>query len=982
MFYTQTEYTLQDNLTRLEMLVSDAKKYGYTYLTIADNNNLHGAYKFYKECLKNGITPVIGINVSCKFDDRVSNLLLYAKNQTGYQNIAELASILKINNKPLDINNLNSHKEGVVAITSGFDSEFDLLLLCGNERDAYNIASILNNLYEDFYIGINKQSNMSKKINIIQTKIADDLNIKTVITNNNKYLNKNEHSNYLVLKSISGLNNIVNIDEFDLVFKSKEEIINLYDKNTIENTSKLLSMFKFKFEKQRNVLPKVNDYNSKDYLYSLCYRGLDKRLNGDTSNYNVYKNRLDYELGIISKMGYEEYFLIVWDIVKAAKKAQINVGPGRGSAAGSLVSYVTGITNVDPIKYDLLFERFLNPERTSMPDIDVDLPDEKRDEVISYIVNKYGNDRIANIVTFNTYGFNSSVRDVAKVLQLSENELNFLLNKEGNNNNLSHKQQEVLRVANSITGLPRHTSIHAAGIVMSSSRLLEVTPLQEGKLDAYTTQFDAHDLEELGLLKIDLLGIRNLQTIKNIESEIKKYISDFSINDISLEDYNAKLLLSNANTLGIFQLESEGVRKVLNKLRIDTFDDLVATLALYRPGPMEIIDEYISRKHGSEYAFIHDDVVPYLGNSYGFIIYQEQIMMIANKLAGYSLGEADILRRAISKKDVSLLKNEENKFVSGCINNGYAKEVSKRLYDYIYKFANYGFNKSHSVAYALVAYQMAYLKANYKILFYMELLNTSVLSKNALAKIINETRSNDVEILKPCINTSEDLFIAVKKKIKAPLSMVDTISVKNARDIIGERKKGVFKSYKEFVSRCDFLSDVQLEKLVVAGVFDEIEKTRKGLLSTSKEATLFDQFIDTHSSVEVEEFSKDELLEREKQALGIVLSVDIYKEVINFVKKNNYKTVSDINAITSGTFNNVFFIVESVREHESKNGIMCFLKVTDNINSLDSVLFSDVYQNISSSIVIGSKILVDGKMNLRNNNLNFVINAVKKTWNN
>ncbi len=979
MFYTQTEYTLQDNLTRLPDLIKKAKEYGYSYLSIADDNNLHGAYKFYKECVNNNITPIIGINVSCKFDNRLSNLLLYAKNQAGYLNIAELATILKISNRPLTMEELRTYNEGIVAITSGFDSEIDLLLFSGDNDSAYNCASYLSKIYKDFYIGINKQSSKTSSINNLLTNIATKLSIKTVITNNNKYLNSSEHKNYLVLKEISGINSPINLNDFDLSFKSQEQIKSLYSADVIRNTSSLLSEFSFKFNKQINDMPKVNDYDSREFLYNLCYKGLNKRLKGTSNNYDKYKMRLDYELSVISKMGYEEYFLIVWDIVRAAKKEFINVGPGRGSAAGSLVAYVTGITNVDPIKYDLLFERFLNPERTSMPDIDVDIPDEKRDAVISYIVNKYGNDRIANIVTFNTYGFNSSIRDVSKAMKLTENELNILLDKNPDKV-LNQKQQEVLKIANSINGLPRHTSIHAAGIVMSSSRLQKVTPLQEGKADAYTTQFDAHDLEELGLLKIDLLGIRNLQTIKNIEDEIKKYISDFSINDVTLEDYNTKQLLTNANTLGIFQLESEGVRKVLNKLRVDTFEDLIATLALYRPGPMEIIDEYISRKHGKEYSFIHEDTIPYLGSTYGFIIYQEQIMMIANKLAGYSLGEADILRRAISKKDMNLLKKEEDKFISGCINNGYTRQVSKQLYDYIYKFANYGFNKSHSVAYAMVAYQMAYLKANYKVLFYRELLNNSVISKGALVKLINETRSNGVEIVKPNINESDILFETHKKQLKAPLSMINTISIRNAVEIVNERKKKLFNSYSDFVNRCSFLSDIQLENLVNAGVFDSLEKNRKSLTSKSKEITLFDQIIETHSNIQDDEYTKDELLEREKSALGIILSVDVYKELISFVRENNYKTVSDICDITKGTFNNVFLVVEDIKEHESKNGIMCFLKVTDNINSIDSVIFSDLYKNIRGNISRGTKILVDCNMNLRNNSLSIVINSIKKYW--
>ncbi len=979
MFYTQTEYTLQDNLTRLNELVDVAANYGYKYLTIADSNNLHGAYKFSKKCKDNNIVPIIGINVTCILDNNVSNLLLYAKNQNGYLNIARLATILKITNRPLTINELEQHNSGVVAVTSGFDSELDLNIISGRKDSAYEVARLLTRVFENFYIGINKQSDLSISINDQLYRLSADLYIKTVITNNNKYLDYSEHKNYLILREISGHSANRDIDKFDLSFKPLKAITEAFDNITVENTFNLLNEFEFEFKKQINVLPKVNEYDSKQYLYNLCDKGLQRRLLGRLDFYNTYKKRLDYELSIISNMGYEEYFLIVWDFVKFAKNANINVGPGRGSAAGSLVAYVTGITNVDPIQYDLIFERFLNPERISMPDIDVDVPDEKRDEIISYIVNKYGNERVANIVTFNTYGFNSSIRDVAKVMNLTEKELNAVLDKEYDNN-LNFKQQEVLRIAKSINGLPRHTSIHAAGIVMSSSNLLEVTPLQEGKADAYTTQFDAHDLEELGLLKIDLLGIRNLQTIKNIEDEIRKYINDFSINDVSLEDFNAKQLLTNANTLGIFQLESEGVRKVLNKLRIDTFDDLIATLALYRPGPMEIIDEYISRKHGKQYTFIHEDAIPYLKSTYGFIIYQEQIMMIANKLAGYTLGEADILRRAVSKKDIELLKKEETRFISGCITNGYSKQVSKQLYDYIYKFANYGFNKSHSVAYAMVAYQMAYLKANYKVLFYRELLNNSVISRGALVKLINETRSNGIDILKPCINESEVLFKTIKKKLIAPLTMINSISFRNANDIVAERNNKTFDSYNDFVSRCNFLSDIQLQNLVNAGVFDEIESTRKGLIDRNKEVTLFNQFIDIHSNSDIEEYSKEVLLEKEKESLGIVLSVNIHKELISFVKKNNYKTVSDIVNITKGTFSNVFMVVEDFREHNSKNGVMCFLKATDNISSIDSVIFSDLYCDLRGNINKGSKILVDGKMNLRNNSLNFVISDIRKIW--
>ena len=749
MLYVKSNYSLLSSLLTIDDIIDYNIKNNRTNAIICDDN-MYGTMEFIKKCNLKEIKPVVGLEVS--FDNY--KILLYIKNYQGYLNLIKICT--RVNDNTLTIEDIINYKDNLFLLVP-----FDSLNFYLEHKDKFT----------DIYLGFSNKKEESEAL---------------VITKDIVYLKpclykRKEDSDYLkylyLIRDGKTLNDNISYDTLNKELEVTD-IINTYENIGLLNTLKIVDECILEFPKPSLLLPIYEcpkGVDSSIYLMSLAKAGLSKRLNNNVTK--DYLDRLSYELNIINNMGFANYFLVVYDFIRYAKKKGILVGPGRGSAAGSLVAYSLGITEIDPLKYNLLFERFLNPERKTMPDIDTDIPDIYRDDIINYVTDKYGKKRVSGIVTFGTLAAKQVLRDVSRIFSVPLYKVDKLTSFIPV---MSHKKLEefyrenekfrayinsdevlskVYKIASIIEGFPRQIGTHAAGIVMCKKDLDEVIPLTKSD-DMYLTGYSMNYLEELGLLKMDFLGIRNLTIIMNVMDMVYKTRGErIEFNDIPLDDRDTYNLFARSDTSGIFQFESNGMRGFLRKLKPSSFDDLIAAIALFRPGPAENIDLYIARKEGREKVIYQDkSLEPILKETYGIMIYQEQIMQVANIYAGYTLGEADILRRAISKKKVDVLKNEESKFISKAKALGHDESISKTIFASILKFAGYGFNKSHAVAYSLVAYKMAYLKVHYKLEFYANLLNNVIGATGKMQEYLREIRSHDLKVLKPDINKSTNRF--------------------------------------------------------------------------------------------------------------------------------------------------------------------------------------------------------------------------------
>ena len=831
----------------------------------------------------------------------------------------------------------------------------------------------LKDIYEEIYLGY-QNKNEEEEVR----KYTQDI----VFLNKVLYLNKDE-ATYLkyifMIRDGKTISDDTYYKENDNCFILPEEVINLSNNLGLNNTNHIIDSCNFEFKESTNLLPiyKVESGNSFEYLKNLSIKGLSKRLGNDIPE--KYKERLIYELNIINDMGFSNYFLVVYDFIKYAKKNGILVGPGRGSAGGSLVAYSLGITDIDPIYYDLLFERFLNPERVTMPDIDTDFPDIYRDQVIKYVTDKYGEKNVSGIVTFGTLGAKQVIRDVGRVLNADTSDIDFLCkriptvtkqklndfyNSDREFKNLidsDNKLKLLYRICNIIEGFPRHTSMHAAGIVMSEKPLDEVIPLVKNN-DIYLSGFTMEHLEELGLLKMDFLGLKNLTTIMNVIDDIEKGEGikiDFS--SIPFEDEDAIKLFQTADTSGIFQFESDGMRNFLRKLKPSNLDDIIAAIALFRPGPAVNIDSYIRRKHGQEeIEYLHEDLKPILSSTYGIIIYQEQIMQIVSVMAGFSFGEADILRRAMSKKKKEILKSEEEKFLEGCKNKGYSEEISKKVYDLILNFANYGFNKSHSVAYSIIAYRMAYLKAKYPKYFFSNLLSSVIGSESKTKEYIDEARRLNIKILNPNINKSMNYYTVEKEGIRFPLS----------KDIYDCISKIVSKNVNKKV----------LEALIDSSCFDDFGYNIKtlndnldNLINYANLAKDLDESLILKPEIEIkEEYSKEMLMEREKELFGFYLSnypTTSYKAKFKVINLNEIERYFNKNI-------DVIVLVDRIKEITTKKSEkMAFITGSDETDTLELTLFPSIYSKYQ--VKRGDILLVRGKVERRMDKYQLVVDKIR-----
>ena len=967
--FNRTNYTLLSSLIKIDDLIEYAKKNNIASISITDKN-MFGTMEFIKKCEKNYIKPVIGLELLLE----EYSIVIFAKDYEGYKNLIKISTIQ--NERKLTKEDLKKYNNSLISV------------LPFEYKDNYEE---LSKTYNDIYVGYsNKQE--EKESLIITNNI--------VFFKKNLYLKKEEDNILKYLYKIRDGKTL--LDETNYSINNNELYINnlldLTDNKGLLNTIKISSDCNIEFPSPKNLLPVYDCDDPKKYLFELCKAGLSKRLNKNISD--EYKERLIYELKIINEMGFPNYFLVVYDFIKFAKKNKILVGPGRGSAAGSLVAYSLGITDIDPLKYELLFERFLNPARKTMPDIDTDFPDNKRDLVIDYVQKKYGEKRVSGIITFGTMAAKQVIRDVSRVMNIplykvdslckmiySKDSLKELYKKDQKFRTRIESDSllsDMFKIASRLEGYPRHTSRHAAGIIMSKIDLDEIVPLI--KVDGmYLTSYSMEYLEELGLLKMDFLALKNLTLIDNILEDIKEYNNEeIDFSKIPLDDKETLKIFETANTCGIFQFESSGMRNFLKRLKPTSLDDIFAAIALFRPGAAVNIDSYIKRKYNEEeIEYLDPSLESITRSTYGLLIYQEQIMQVANIYAGYSLKEADILRRAMSKKKLDLLKAEEEKFIKKSIENNHSKEQAKKIFDLILNFAGFGFNKSHSVVYSIIAYKMAYLKKYYKTIFFANLLSNVIGSETKTNEYIMEAKANKIEIEKPTINNSNDRYRVIDDKIIYPISNIKGIGSVVENQIKEAKKEGEFQDIYDCFSRL-YISGITkktFEILIYANVFKEFKINRKTLISNLDNLYNYaeltkdlDPSLVMKPEIEPEkEYEDNILLEKEKEVFGFYLS----KHPTTVYKKDNPYCI-DINQIDDnyGRVIDNLFLVEKIKKVDTKRGEkMAFITGSDSTGSKEFIFFPKVLKQCD--IEKGYIIKTRGRIEKRLDETQVIVNKVR-----
>lgn len=995
----RSAYSLLNGTMTVQKIVHQAKELGFESVALTDVNTMHGVMEFVLECKKVNIKPIIGLEISVSYSEYNFPLLCLAKNDLGYKALLKLSSLVNTESKIIDIQTVLEFQNNLFLILYSDHSLFDQSLLNGNDKDIEELARKLWRLLPNLILGISRQEDrFTSKQNQRLRTILNQLSVQTTACHRVYYAEAEEDENLRVLRAIDKqmlLSDKNLVKESFRYFLSDDEMLQLYGKEDCQMSDTIASQCDLKWESQKTYLPKFDTpkgISSSQYLTQLCLAGLEKRLEGNES-IGAYRARLKSELDVIVSMQYEDYFLIVWDFIRFAKTQNIYVGPGRGSAAGSLVSYCLGITHVDPLKYDLLFERFLNPERISLPDIDTDFPDNRRDEVIQYVLNKYGKEHVAHISTFGTLAAKQVLRDVGRVMEISvrdldsisktiPNTLKITLAQAYNQSdrfrqliNSDERYQKLFKIASALEGLPRHISTHAAGIVMSSVNLSEVVPMIQIESDMLSTQFTMEYLESLGLIKMDFLGLRNLTIIDEVVQAIQKE-KNISLNilKVPLDDRKTLSLVHNVDTVGIFQLESEGMKNLLRQMKATRFEDIVATIALFRPGPMENIPEYINAKEKpSEIRYIVPELKPIVESTYGIMIYQEQIMQVAQKLAGFSLAKADLLRKAMSKKNANELTKLEQAFIQGCVKNNYPETIAKEIYNLIFKFANYGFNKSHSVAYAMISYQMAYLKANHPDYFFVALLNSVIGSEGKTFEYLQEAKNHNVGILGPSVNKSRDRYYLDNDSIRFPLQIIKGIGTVLSKEILLEQHKGIFKDYYDFVVRMNThrISKANFESLIDAGALDEFNLSRNTMKASLQDALNYADMIKIEKNQQISIDTSlvkpldlivvpDHALERvenERAVIGFYLS----DHPLIYIKKK-YNNLNSI-ALLNISNNNQSFIamIKKIKQHRTKTGsLMAFIQVYDESGDMDCVLMPNQYQMIADQLKINALVKVEG----------------------
>ena len=1047
--HVHTEYSLLDGSNKINEYVSRVKELGMKSAAITDHGVMFGCIDFYKAAKAAGIKPILGCEVyvapGSRFDkekgkeeDRYYHLVLLAETQEGYQNLIKIVSYGFVDGfyyKPrVDMELLEQYHEGIIALSACLAGEVARNLARGFYEEGKEAALRYEKIFGkgNFFLelqdhGIPEQ----RQVNHELIRMSRETGIELVATNDVHYTYSSDaeaHDILLCVQTGKSLKdeNRMRYEGGQYYVKSEEEMRRLfpYAPEAIENTGKIAERCNVEIEFGVTKLPKFDvpdGYTAWEYLNKLCFEGLDKRY---TDNKEELKKRLNYELGVIKDMGYVDYFLIVWDFIRYAREQGIMVGPGRGSAAGSLVSYTLGITKLDPIKYDLLFERFLNPERVSMPDIDVDFCFERRQEVIDYVVEKYGKDQVVQIVTFGTMAARGVIKDVGRVMdvpyvqcdtiaKMIPQELNITIDKAMKANPELKKIYEtdetvrkLIDMSRRLEGLPRHTSMHAAGVVISQKPVMEYVPLSRGSDGSLVTQFTMTTLEELGLLKMDFLGLRTLTVIQNAEKLVRRDKGiELDMDKIDYEDKKVYGMLGAGKTEGVFQLESTGMKNFMKELKPGNLEDIIAGLSLYRPGPMDFIPQYIKGKNNpDEIHYDCPELEPILKATYGCIVYQEQVMQIVRSLGGYTLGRSDLVRRAMSKKKASVMEKERQNFVygneeegvPGCIHRGISEKTANKIYDDMIDFAKYAFNKSHAAAYAVVSYQTAFLKYYYPVEYMAALMTSVIHNPSKVAEYILSSRKMQIEILPPDINFGESEFSADHGAIRYGLSAIKSLGAPMIRAIVEERKEnGKYQSLRDFIERMSGreLNKRAIENLIKAGALDQVAGNRRQKLMVYAEIvdavnqekknamtgqmSLFDLISDEEKEAyeiqmpKVEEYSKEELLSFEKEVLGVYISGHPLEEYEERWRKNiTARTVDfqiDEELGTSKARDGEIAVIGGIITNKTvkytrNNKVMAFLTIEDLVGTVEVVVFPNDYEKNVQKMEEDSKVFIRGKV--------------------
>ena len=1047
--HVHTEYSLLDGSNKIKEYVARVKELGMNSAAITDHGVMYGVIDFYREARAQGIKPILGCEVyvapGSRFDkeagsgdDRYHHLVLLAENNKGYQNLMKIVSIGFTEGfyyKPrVDKEILRKYHEGIIATSACLAGEVQRNVLRGMYEEACKSAGEYEEIFGkgNFFLELQDHGlPEQKQVNQALLRMSRELHIELVATNDIHYTYAEDVKPHDILLCLQTGKRLSDEDRMryeggQYFVKSPEEMAQLfpYALQALENTQKIADRCNVEIEFGVTKLPKYDvpdGYTSWEYLNKLCWDGFAKRYPEDDGH---LRDQLTYELSIIQKMGYVDYFLIVWDFIKYSRDHGIAVGPGRGSAAGSLVSYTLGITNIDPARYQLLFERFLNPERVSMPDIDVDFCYERRQEVIDYVVRKYGKDRVAQIVTFGTLAARGVLRDVGRVMDLPyafvdsiakmvPQELNITLDKalqmnpEFRNLYESNEQvKELVDMSKRLEGLPRHTSMHAAGVVISQKAVDEYVPLSRGSDGSVTTQFTMTTLEELGLLKMDFLGLRTLTVIQNAV----RFAEQSSGKQINIDeiDYNDKAVLDSlgtGKTDGVFQLESTGMKNFMKELKPQSLEDIIAGISLYRPGPMDFIPQYIRGKNNPD-SITYDcpELESILEPTYGCIVYQEQVMQIVQKLAGYTLGRADLVRRAMSKKKAAVMQQErqnfvygnEAEYVPGCISNGISEQVANKIYDDMIDFAKYAFNKSHAAAYAVVAYQTAWLKYYYPVEFMAALMTSVIDNSSKVSEYILTCRQMGIQILPPDINESVSAFSVSNGAIRYGLNAIKSVGKPVIEEIIQERKeRGNFEDLADFINRMSGheVNKRAVENFIKAGAFDCFPANRRQMMMIygqimddaaqkkkkdfAGQISLFDFAAEEDKAAfkikipQVSEYGKEDLLAFEKEVLGFYISGHPLEEYEEQWKRGISHVTADFLPPEEGEEQRIRdgeraivggMITSKTMKATKNNKMMAFITVEDLVGSVEVIVFPRDYEKNASMLNVDSKVFVSGRI--------------------
>ena len=1047
--HVHTEYSLLDGSNKIKEYVARVKELGMNSAAITDHGVMYGVIDFYREAKKNGIKPILGCEVyvapNSRFDreitggeDRYYHLVLLAENNTGYSNLMKIVSKGFVDGyyyKPrVDKLLLREYHEGIIALSACLAGEVPRYISKGLYDNAKKAALEYQEIFgkDNFFLelqdhGIPEQGIVNQRL----LQMSEELGIELVATNDVHYTyaeDEKPHDILLCIQTGKKLQdeNRMRYEGGQYYVKSPEEMANLfpYALQALENTQKIADRCDVEIEFGVTKLPKYDvpdGMTSWEYLNKLCYEGLERRYENPPEE---LRERLKYELDTIQHMGYVDYFLIVWDFINYAKRHDIAVGPGRGSAAGSIVSYCLEITNIDPMRYQLLFERFLNPERVSMPDIDVDFCFERRPEVIDYVMRKYGKDRVVQIVTFGTLAARGVIRDVGRVMDLPyafvdniakmiPQELNITIDKALKMNSELRSTYEsdeqvkyLIDMCKRLEGLPRHSSMHAAGVVISQKSVDEYVPLSRASDGTIVTQFTMTTLEELGLLKMDFLGLRTLTVIQNAVNLAKQKNPDFQIDKIDYNDQAVLDYIGTGKTDGIFQLESAGMKGFMKELKPHSLEDIIAGISLYRPGPMDFIPQYIKGKNdASSITYDCPQLEPILAPTYGCIVYQEQVMQIVQALAGYTLGRSDLLRRAMSKKKSDVMQKERQIFVygdeetgvPGCIKNGIDEKTANKIYDEMIDFAKYAFNKSHAAAYAVVSYQTAFLKYYYPVEYMAALMTSVIENPSKVAAYIYACRQMNIKILPPDINRGYADFSVDEGNIRYGLAAIKSIGKPIIQTIVEERKEyGEFKNLEDFISRMstrEALNKRAIENFIKAGALDCLGGTRKQFMSIyiqivdhvnqekkysmTGQMSLFDLVSEEEKSdfqiqlPKVGEYAKETKLAFEKEVLGVYISGHPLEEYEEQWQKAISATTLDFQLDEESNHSKVHdgareiiggFITEKTMKATKTNQMMAFVTLEDLLGTVEVVVFPRDYEKNRNLLEVDRKVFIKGRV--------------------